>query len=298
MHIQSILMFASPGRALNNHHYTLSHLGEIPSPGRVAPSLKATPSPRLNEEPLNHVISHRDLAQANVSRLSETESLKTPILLAWARYRAQKRSSFLAASLRRVVPRLSETKSLNTKPRSPRRAAQPKPDVRFCNSRLDEPTRTQPVPCPSCVQSPSTSQTPIGLSPSSPNITPHAYTIYPYGEIPSPGRVAPSLKATPSPRLNEEPLNHVISHRDLAQANVSRLSETESLKTPILLAWARYRAQKRSSFLAASLRRVVPRLSETKSLNTKPRSPRRAAQPKPDVRFCNSRLDEHIEYEN
>ncbi|QCD81372.1 hypothetical protein DEO72_LG2g1697 [Vigna unguiculata] len=101
----------------------LSRLGEIPSPGRVAPSLKATRSPRLDEEPLNHVISHRNLAQANVSRLSETESLKTPILLAWARYRAQKRSSFLATSLRRAVPRLSGTESLNIKPRSPGRAA-------------------------------------------------------------------------------------------------------------------------------------------------------------------------------
>jgi len=37
---------------------------------------------------------------------------------------------------------------------------------------------TQPVPCPSCVQPPSTSQTPIGLSPSSPNTTPQAYTSY------------------------------------------------------------------------------------------------------------------------
>ncbi|QCE14308.1 hypothetical protein DEO72_LG11g1307 [Vigna unguiculata] len=135
---RSLGEFALLGRALNNHNYTLSRLGEIPSPGRVAPSLKATTSPRLDEEPLNHVLSHRDLAQANVSRLSETESLKIPILLAWARYRTQKRSSFLATSLRRVVPRLSETKSLNTKPRSPGRATRPKPDVRFCNSRLDE----------------------------------------------------------------------------------------------------------------------------------------------------------------
>ncbi|QCD96552.1 hypothetical protein DEO72_LG6g1258 [Vigna unguiculata] len=93
----------------------LSRLGKIPSPRRAAPSLKA-----------------------NISRLSETESLKTPILLAWARYRAQKCQSFLVTSLRRAGPCLSETKSLNTKPRSPGRAARPKPDVRFCNSRLDE----------------------------------------------------------------------------------------------------------------------------------------------------------------
>ncbi|QCD99753.1 hypothetical protein DEO72_LG7g1038 [Vigna unguiculata] len=108
-----------------------SSQGEISSLGRVVPSLKATPSPRLDEEPLNHVISHRDLAQANVSRLSETESLKTPILLAWARYRAQKHSSFLATSLRRAVPRLSKTESLNIKPRSPGRAA--RPHIRLSN---------------------------------------------------------------------------------------------------------------------------------------------------------------------
>ncbi|QCE04425.1 hypothetical protein DEO72_LG8g2461 [Vigna unguiculata] len=63
-----------------------------------------------------------------------------------------------------------------------------------------------------------------------------------------------------------------------SRANIPRLSETESLKTPILLAWARYRAQKRPNFLAMSLRRTVPRLSETKSLITKPRSPGRAVR--------------------
>ncbi|QCD86205.1 hypothetical protein DEO72_LG3g726 [Vigna unguiculata] len=128
---------------------------EIPSPGRVAPSLKATPLPRLDKEPLNHVISQRDLAQANVSRLSKTKSLKTPILLAWVRYRAQKRSSLLATSLRRAVPRLSETKSLNTKPRSPGRAArsQIRREVLQLSPRRDRLAWARLAEFPHCIQS-------------------------------------------------------------------------------------------------------------------------------------------------
>ena len=40
---------------------------------------------------------------------------------------------------------------------------------------------TQPVPCPSCVQSSSTSQTPIGLSPSAQTPQTQAYNSYPLG---------------------------------------------------------------------------------------------------------------------